>query len=111
MKTHLLILSLAGVIAGPACGQNAPAPAPPIRQPADTPALPAFKTGMTVIDRAGAAVGKIAGLAEDQREPIVIVEIDGKMVGLLQRTLALENDHARSTQTKAQMLTTAQAPR
>jgi hypothetical protein len=91
MKTHLLILALAGVVAGPACGQNAPAPAPPIRQPSDTPALPAFKTGRTAIDRAGAAVGKIAGL--------------------LQRTLALENEHARSTQTKAQMLATAQAPR
>ena len=109
MKTRHLILPLVALIAGPACGQNASAP--PTRPAAETPVLPAFKTGMTVIDRAGVVVGPIMGLAEDQREPIVIVEIDGKLVGLLQRTLALEGDHARSAQTKARMLATAQAPR
>ena len=66
--------------------------------------LPAFKSGMTLVDRAGMAVGKVMSLAEDQREPIVIVEIDAKLVGLLQRALALERDHVRSAQTKTQML-------
>jgi len=109
MKPLLPVLFLILLGAGPVCGQTPSAPAP--RSPAQPAALPAFKAGMTVIDRSGAAVGRIMSLAEDQLEPLVIVEIDGKPVGLLQKTLALEGDRARSSQTKAQMLATAQAPR
>jgi hypothetical protein len=110
MKTRHLILPLALLAAGPACGQDAPGPQPSAPGPV-VPSPPAFKVDMTVVDQAGVAVGQIKSLAESERGPIVIVEIDGKLVGLLQRTLTLERGQARSVQTKSEMLTAADAPR
>ena len=110
MKTRHLILPLAIFAAGPACGQDTPSP-PPTVPGSVAPSPPAFKVDMTVVDQAGVAVGKIKSLAESEGGPVVIVEIDGKLVGLPQRTLILERGQARSTQTKSEMLTAADAPR
>jgi hypothetical protein len=42
---------------------------------------------------------------------VVVISIDAKMVGVPQSTLKLEGDRVVSSQTKAQMLAAAGAPR
>jgi hypothetical protein len=102
-----------GLAAGGASAQpqtQAP-PAGPLSRPAEiAPAAPAFKDGAVVIDRAGVKLGPIKSLTEAPRGPMVVIEIDGKMVSVPQGTLTLKSDGVVSSQTKAQILAAAGAP-
>ncbi|MBA3812451.1 MAG: hypothetical protein H0X27_12560, partial [Caulobacteraceae bacterium] len=64
-----------------------------------------------VTDRAGAPLGPIESLGEAAAGAMVVIRIDGKLVGVPQGTLALRpGGGAVSAQTKAQILAAAQAP-
>lgn len=71
---------------------------------------PAFKPGMEVVDRAGSRIGVIQSLTETPGGPNVVVEIDGKLVGVKPSSLTLRNETAVSAQTKAQIMRSAGAP-
>ena len=86
-----------------------PSPAPPPRAVEPAPA-PAFKAGDVVVDRTGTLIGAIKTLTESDRGPMVVVEIDGKLVSVPSNTLKLQGGQAMSSQTKAQMLAAANAP-
>jgi hypothetical protein len=108
MTARTLLLLPVLLLATPAAAQPAPtgAAAPAV---AKAPP-PAFQAGMPVFDGTGMQVGKVASLADSPRGPMVVVEIDGKMVSLPQSTLTLARGTARSTQSKAEMLAAAGAP-
>lgn len=72
---------------------------------------PAFKAGDPVTDAVGAVVGPIATLTESDRGAIVVISIDSKLIGVPQSTLKLQGEKVVSSQTKAQMLAAAGAPR
>jgi hypothetical protein len=97
-----------------ACQQTPPQPPAPAVAPAEGPVTkppaPAFKPGMTVIDRSGAGIGVIQAVAETPGGLNVVVEIDGKLVGVLPSRLELRGETAVSSQTKAQILASAGAP-
>jgi hypothetical protein len=57
---------------------------------------------MTVLDRTGMPVGKVQSLAASTAGPLVVVEIDGRLVGLPQQTLQRQIVIV-STQTRAEM--------
>jgi hypothetical protein len=84
-----------------------PAPPPVV----NVAPAPAFKAGDPVTDAAGSVVGPIATLTESDRGAIVVISIDSKLVGVPQSTLKLVGDKVVSSQTKAQMLAAAGAPR
>ena len=86
---------------------NAAAPSVP---PAVTRPAPALKSGAIVSDRTGAAVGPIQTLAESDRGSMVIIKIDGKLVGVPESSLRLEGERVVSAQTKAEMTAAAGAP-
>ena len=88
---------------------SAAAPVPPV--PVEVPPTPAFKSGDPVIDSSGALVGTIATLTESAQGAIVVLSIESKLVGVPQSTLKLDGDRVMSSQTKAQMLAAANAPR
>jgi hypothetical protein len=103
-------LSLAAGAASAQPPTQAP-PAGPLSPPAEiAPAAPAFKKGAVVVDRAGAKLGPIKSLTEAPRGPMVVIEIDGKLVSVPQATLSLKSDGVVSSQTKAQILAAAGAP-
>jgi len=88
------------------------APAAPTPPPAVSVApAPAFKAGDPVTDATGAVVGPIATLTESPNGAIVVISIDSKLVGVPQSTLKLQGEKVVSSQTKAQMLAAAGAPR
>ena len=87
--------------------RSGPEPSPPVVAPAP----PAFKAGAIVTDRNGARLGPIQSLALAPSGPLVVIRIDGKLVSVPQSTLTLENGSAVSSQTKAEILTAAGAPR
>jgi len=94
----------------PAATQPAPAPMNPVG--ADTkPPAPAFKPGMVVVDRTGARLGIVKTIAETPGGLNVVVEIDGKLVGVLASTLQLRGESAASSQTRDEIFTMAGAPR
>ena len=110
---HSLAILAATVSLG-ACEQ-APRPtaAPAVvapEGPVAKPPAPAFKTGMVVIDRAGARIGVIQALTETPGGLNVVVEIDGKLVGVPPARLELRGETVVSSQTKAQILASAGAP-
>jgi hypothetical protein len=108
MVAKILILPLLLLAAGAAPVQ----PPAPAAEPAVTaPPPPAFAADMPVVDRTGFAVGRIKSLADSPRGPMVVVVIDGKLVNLPQRTLTLTGGTAHSSQSKAEMLAIAGAPR
>jgi hypothetical protein len=85
-------------------------------QPASVPApivapAPAFKVGAVVSDRTGARLGPIQSLAEASRGAMIVIEIDGKLVSVPQSTLRPKGGGAVSSQTKAEIMTAAGAPR
>jgi hypothetical protein len=91
----------------------------PVRKPPNTveavpetkPPAPAFKPGMAVIDRSGARIGVVQSLTETPGGLNVVVEIEGKLVGVQPSTLQRRGETAISAQTKAQILANADAPR
>jgi hypothetical protein len=87
--------------------QAAPANAAPS---AVTPPAPAFAAGDPVVDRTGDQVGAVQTLVETPEGPMVVVQIDGKLVSLLQTTLKMDGSTIVSSQTKAEMLAAAGAP-
>ena len=117
-----IILALAGAAqarcqAPPQPATEIPPVAPMAAPPAGaapssvTPPAPAIRAGEAVIDRSGAEVGRIQTLIESPAGPMVVVQIDGKMVSLPQRTLRLQGETVVSSQSKAEMLAAAGAPR
>ena len=74
-----------------------------------TPPAPAFKSGDAVADRDGTALGSVQTLVESAAGPMVVVNIDGKLVSLPQSTLRMRGSAIMSTQTKAQILAAAGA--
>ncbi|MGI9168880.1 MAG: hypothetical protein ACR2FH_01710 [Caulobacteraceae bacterium] len=100
-----LAASAAFALAFGAHAQPAPAPAP-IVAPA-----PHFKVGAMVTDRTGARLGPIQSLAEAARGAMIVIEIDGKLVSVPQSTLKAKGGGAVSSQTKAEILAAAGAPR
>jgi hypothetical protein len=98
------------------------APAPPVTVPPETvpPAAaapvpkapaPGFKPGMRVLDRSGAQIGRVQTVTETPGGLNVVVEIDGKLVGVPPTTLELRGETVASSQSKAEMLANAGAPR
>jgi len=114
----LLILAAASQAQCQAPPDTAPLPpaAPAQVAPANaapstvTPPAPAFTAGDTVVDRAGQRVGAVQTLVETPAGPMVVVQIDGKLVSLLQTTLRMDGSTIVSSQTKAEMLAAAGAP-
>jgi hypothetical protein len=109
-----LAIFAATTVALAACEQTptpptAPAAVAPEAQ-ATKPAAPAFKAGMAVVDRSGARIGVIQAVTETPGGLNVVVEIDGKLVGVPPARLELRGDTAVSSQTKAQILASAGAP-
>lgn len=74
------------------------------------PPAPAFKVGAVVTDRTGVRLGPIQSITESPRGLVVVIEIDGKLIGVPQSTLTLRDDGAVSSQTKAQIIAAAGAP-
>lgn len=74
---------------------------------------PAFKAGAMVVDRNGVRLGPVESLAETRATPVamVVIKIDGKLVSVPQSTLALKGANVVSTQSKAEILAVAGAPR
>ncbi len=111
--THALILLAALSLSS--CDQAQPPPAPTMSTPAGAPApkppLPPVKPGMAVFDRTGARIGAVQTLAETDAGPNVVIAIDGKLVGAPVSTLTFREDRVVSSQTKAQLLASAGAPR
>lgn len=122
---HLLVavaapIAIAIAIALTACGPSNPAvngaPAPGSMGPERTgvaakPPAPAFKQGMVVSDRTGTRVGVVQTVTETPGGLNVVVEIEGKLVGVEPSTLQLQGETAVSSQTKAEILAAAGAPR
>jgi hypothetical protein len=100
----------------PACGSAADLGAQassgtPSEAALPSTAAPAVKAGMAVVDRTGVQVGAIESVAESPQGPIVVAKIDGKLVGLRPATLRLDGERAVSSQSKAEMVAAAGAPR
>ncbi len=72
---------------------------------------PAFKVGAVVTDRTGARLGPIQSLAEAARRAMIVIEIEGKLVSVPQSTLKPNGGGAVSSQTKAEIMAAAGAPR
>jgi hypothetical protein len=101
--------------AGPAAAPSAPATTPPLPNapPAasvNPPTTAGLKSGMVVKDGTGATVGTIAqvGQTADGR-PAVMIDVDGKQIGMLASNLSLGQGGAEavSTMTKAQLQASA----
>ena len=115
-----VLIALAGASqaqcqAPPAVSPQLP-PAAPVERPtvgeapsSVTPPAPAFKSGDAVADRDGTALGSVQTLVESAAGPMVVVNIDGKLVSLPQSTLRMRGSAIMSTQTKAQILAAAGA--
>lgn len=73
------------------------------------PAAPAFKPGMVVRDRSGARLGVIQTITETPGGLNVVIEIDGKLVGVPPSTLRLRGETVVSAQTRAEILMAAGA--
>jgi hypothetical protein len=110
---QMLILgaALATALSTSVVAQQPAAPALPNAPVAEAPPAPAFKAGEEVTDSTGAVVGKVATLTESDTGPVVVISIDSKLVGVPQSTLKLDGARVVSSQTKAQMLAAAGAPR
>lgn len=107
---------LAATLSLASCGRPIAAqPAPPLPTgpagAAAKPPAPAFKPGMVVTDRTGARVGVVKTITETPGGLNVVIEIEGKLVGVLASTLQLRDDAAVSSQTRAEILAMAGAPR
>jgi len=86
-------------------------PAPGAAAPsAVTPPAPGFQAGDRVFDSNGEDLGPIQTLAETPVGPMVVVQIDGKLVSLPQTSLRMDGSTISSDQTKAQILAAADAP-
>jgi hypothetical protein len=66
---------------------------------------------MVVSDRTGARVGVVKTVAETPGGLNVVVEIEGKLVGVLPSTLQLRGESVVSSQTRDEILASAGAPR
>jgi len=86
-----------------------PTPTGPVGAAAKPPA-PAFKPGMVVLDRTGDRIGVVKTIAETPGGLNVVVEIEGKLVGVLASTLQLRGDLVASSQTREEILAMAGAP-
>lgn len=86
-------------------------PTSPSTTAVTAPPAPAFKVGAVVTDRTGARLGPIQSVTEADRGPMVIIEIDGKLISVPQSTLTLKDEGAVSSQTKAEIVTAAGARR
>ena len=73
------------------------------------PRAPVFRPGTVVSDRTGARVGVVESLAETRSGLNVVIEIDGKLIGVPPSTLLLRNHSAVSLQTREEILSTAGA--
>ena len=103
----LLLVSAFPIHAQPAGSEPTPIGPPGSRT---APAAPDIKPGAPVRDRSGALVGRVQSIAETSSGAMnVIVEIDGKLVGLEASTLQLRGGSAMSTQSKSEMLARAGA--
>jgi hypothetical protein len=106
-----MLACLAAVIAGSAWAQVSSSPSSPsgaVLAPA-----PAFKAGAMVVDRNGVRLGPVESLAETGATAVamVVIKIDGKLVSVPQSTLAPKGANVVSTQSKAEILAAAGAPR
>lgn len=111
-----LVMAVATTMALASCEQPRPAGAsqPLPKQAADAPftkpAMPAFRPGMVVHDRAGTRIGAIKTVTETPGGLNVVIEIEGKLVGVLPSTLRLQGETVVSSQTKAEILASAGVP-
>jgi len=117
VPTLAALLALAGAsaqAAEPAAPQPPPVapatPAPGEAPSSVTPPAPAFNAGDRVADSQGTALGAIQTLIESPAGPMVVVNIEGKLVSLPQGTLRMQGTTIVSSQTKAQILAAAGAP-
>jgi hypothetical protein len=109
---------LAATLSLASCGQPPPPVATPPAPSTATgaagatakPPAPAFKPGMVVVDRTGARVGVVKTITETPGGLNVVIEIEGKLVGVLDSTLQLRGESAASSQTRAEILAMAGAP-
>jgi hypothetical protein len=84
--------------------------APETRPAAAAPAPPAFRAGAIVTDRTGARLGPIQSVADAPRGPMVVIEIEGKLVSVPQSTLTLKPDASvSSSQTRSEITSAAGA--
>lgn len=111
---------LAATLSLASCGQPPPPASPqaapltpqlPATTPPAKPPVPAFKPGMVVTDRTGAKVGVVQTVTETPGGLNVVIEIEGKLVGVLPATLQIRGEGAVSSQTREEILATAGAPR
>lgn len=77
--------------------EKARSAAPPAASPASAsetakPAVPAFKSGTVASDRTGARVWVVKALTERPGGRNVVVEIEGKLVGVMPSTLQLRGE-------------------
>jgi len=114
-KLFFIAVAAALLLAFPAETQ-VPRPAEPVPPPATlvepvpkAPA-PAFNAGDLVIDRLGVSVGAVETLTESPTGMIVVVKIDGKMIGVPSSTLRRRGDSLVSSQSKAEMIAAAGLP-
>ncbi len=56
-------------------------------------------------------LGPIQTVVDSNRGPMVVIEIDGKLISTPQSSLTLKGEGAVSSQTKAQIIAAAGAPR
>jgi len=117
MIPSLVVLAVAAALS--ACDQPASTAQPKTGTPTAVgppgatakPPAPAFKPGMAVSDRAGARLGEIKTVTETPDGLNVVIEIEGKLVGVAPSTLELRGGRAVSSQTRQEILAQAGAPR
>lgn len=89
-----------------------PTPAPPDVNLPDVkvaPAAPALAVDSVVTDRTGAVLGPIVSMGGTGAEVLVIIKIDGKLVGVPAPTLKQNGAATVSSQSKAEILKAANA--
>lgn len=106
-----LTVGLAAAQPAPTAPSTPPPAAGPESPPAQiAPAAPGFKVGTVVTDRTGARLGPVTSFTEAPEGPMVVIEIDAKMVSVPAASLSQRGEAVVSRQTKAEILAAAGAP-
>ena len=114
-RLFLFAVATALLLAFPAKAETADAgqitqPPTVLVDPAPRPPPPAFNAGELIVDRLGVQVGPIETLTEAEAGLVVVIKIDGKLVGVPASTLKRDGDKIVSLQSRAEMLAAAGAP-
>lgn len=114
MHVYVLAAAFVASMMGAASPQTSSTPSeligvePPAFAP--MPPAPAFRPGMVVSDRTGGRLGVVESFAETLGGPNVVINMDGKLIGVAPETLKLAKGGVVSSQTKREILLHARAP-